>query len=632
MVEKKHKAGKDGLSKKVKKVKKDKKESKRPRTEDDAGDDAAGGGGGGSGGEEAKADKEPKKRKFDTDKKSAKGKKDKFEPEIAHDHKEQKALKLKRKAERNPLFSAIQEAKVYWEKLRGRNCPKGERPELVNKVMALVEGKMHDIIFQHDSVRILQCCMQYGTMEQRSQVFDELEPYTLDLAKSKYGKFMIPKMLTYGTREQRNQIIKQFYGHVRKLIKHKAAAPVLSLAYIDFATSEQRSLLLQEFYGPDFALFKTTGNLKSIEEIFAKFPDKKDLILKHLKNALVPLLEKGICAHHIVHRALHDFLSHATEVDRSEMVDIIQELLVEMLHTRDGALVTLHCIWNSNAKTRKIIVRSMNAFVPKICMEEYGYRTLCALFDAVDDTVLLNKKIIAPLLAEIDEISQDKFGRKTLMYLIQPRNPKYFIPEDIKLLATGDGNPHSKKSEEQRRTELRKTFMPQLIKHIAENATAMVTDGPSSLLVTEALGNSKDVAGVSECVDAVVVTASIKEDTDLETTCVMCNLVGHKMVQRLLKEDSDVAEEMAQKLWAQVEGSLQQYIKFNRANFALLALYNGVDKGVSKDLVTALKACDGSAGTGKGWEILQERMAGKAAPARPAKGAPAKKQKKKGTA
>ena len=205
-------------------------------------------------------------------------------------------------------------------------------------------------------------------------------------------------MLTYGTRPQRDQIISKFYGHVRKLIKHRAAAPVLSLSYIDFATSEQRSNLLQEFYGADFALFKTTGNIKTIEEIFEKFPDKKESILKHLKSALVPLLEKGICSHHIVHRALLDFLTHAAETDRSEMVDIIQELLPEMLHTRDGAQVTLHCIWNSNAKARKTIVRSMNAFVPKISMDEYGHRTLCAIFDSVDDTVLVSKRIIAPLV------------------------------------------------------------------------------------------------------------------------------------------------------------------------------------------------------------------------------------------
>ena len=41
------------------------------------------------------------------------------EKEIAHNHKEQKELKLKRKAESNPNFSAVQEAKVRTHCCRG---------------------------------------------------------------------------------------------------------------------------------------------------------------------------------------------------------------------------------------------------------------------------------------------------------------------------------------------------------------------------------------------------------------------------------------------------------------------------------------------------------------------------------
>jgi len=47
---------------------------------------------------------------------------------------------------------------------------------------------------------------------------------------------------------------------------------------------------------------------------------------------LSPLLEKGLCAHHIVHRALHEYL-RAVEigsVEFNEMLDIVKELLVEM--------------------------------------------------------------------------------------------------------------------------------------------------------------------------------------------------------------------------------------------------------------------------------------------------------------
>lgn len=45
------------------------------------------------------------------------------EKEIAHNHKEQKELKLKRKAESNPNFSAVQEAKVRTHCCRGAPSP-----------------------------------------------------------------------------------------------------------------------------------------------------------------------------------------------------------------------------------------------------------------------------------------------------------------------------------------------------------------------------------------------------------------------------------------------------------------------------------------------------------------------------
>ena len=287
--------------------------------------------------------------------------------------------------------------------------------------------------------------MQYGTTEDRNSIVNELESHVIELSKSKYGKFMVPKMLTYGTKEQRGKVIARFYGHVRKLIKHRTAAPVVALCYIDFATSEQRSSLLQEFYGPDFTLFKMSGNMKSLEEILEVHPGKKASIVKHLREALVPLLEKGLCSHHIVHRALSDYLQHAEGPERIEMLDTIQELLPEMIHTREGARITMISIRDSDAKNRKLIIRALKPYVTKICLEQYGHVALCAVFDAVDDTVLVSKQIIATITADIADICESEYGRKVLLYLLTPRNSRYFMPEILKQLEAGDGSAHSKK-------------------------------------------------------------------------------------------------------------------------------------------------------------------------------------------
>ena len=278
------------------------------------------------------------------------------EKEIAHNHKEQKELKEKRKEEKNPNYELMKGVKVMWEKLRNTaTTEKKEQKELVDTILGQIEGKVKDVrtrgeivcvgrarhlppasppasppfagpcssprlgmcslpaflssammrrvrgclvcgpwcfpppgvhycttqvIFQHDSVRVVQSCLKHGTLEHRTKIFSELIGDVLPLAKSKYGKFLIPKMLMYGTKKQRASIIEGFYGHVRALIKHKLANPVVALAYIDFATAEQRANLLQEFYGPQFAVFKLAGSLKTLDAVFEKHPEKKEYILR----------------------------------------------------------------------------------------------------------------------------------------------------------------------------------------------------------------------------------------------------------------------------------------------------------------------------------------------------------------
>jgi pumilio family protein 6 len=118
---------------------------------------------------------------------------------------------------------------------------------------------------------------------------------------------------------------------------HDSVATALTLAspvrrYADYASSDQRASMLLEFYGPKYALFKGKGKVKSLDDILEAQPDKKGKILEHIKTTLTPLLEKGLCAHHIVHRALYNYLRFIPPGGNefSEMLEAIKELLVEM--------------------------------------------------------------------------------------------------------------------------------------------------------------------------------------------------------------------------------------------------------------------------------------------------------------
>ncbi len=52
----------------------------------------------------------------------------------------------------------------------------------------------------------------------------------------------------------------------------------------------------------------------------------------------------------IIHRVLLEYLQNCDANQRSEMIDLLAEHLVHMIHTKDGAQVAMTCIWNGSAK------------------------------------------------------------------------------------------------------------------------------------------------------------------------------------------------------------------------------------------------------------------------------------------
>ena len=125
------------------------------------------------------------------------------------------------------------------------------------------------------------------------------------------------------------------------------------------------------------------------------------------------------------------------------MIEAVREVLVLILHTKEGSKVALHCLWhgtpkvlvvahsdslpclifchlmiNALAQDRKVIVKSMKGLVKNICkvrndgahnhihihththththtQEEHGVVAMLGLFDCVDDTVLVKKALLS---------------------------------------------------------------------------------------------------------------------------------------------------------------------------------------------------------------------------------------------
>ena len=119
----------------------------------------------------------------------------KLDGSSAEAHAKQRALAKERKAAK-PNSDIIGRSKKIWERLRRKShVPKEERKELVNELFTIINGRVRDFVFKHDSVRVIQCALKYANMEQRKNITKELQGDLRSLAESRYGKFLVAKMV-----------------------------------------------------------------------------------------------------------------------------------------------------------------------------------------------------------------------------------------------------------------------------------------------------------------------------------------------------------------------------------------------------------------------------------------------------
>jgi pumilio family protein 6 len=63
---------------------------------------------------------------------------------------------------------------------------------------------------------------------------------------------------------------------------------------------------------------------------------------------------------------------------------------------------------------------------------------LLNLMDAVDDTVLVRKTVIAELQEDLLAVATHKSARSTLLHLLAPRQPRYLAPQLLACLPALD--------------------------------------------------------------------------------------------------------------------------------------------------------------------------------------------------
>ncbi|EGX53311.1 hypothetical protein AOL_s00006g177 [Orbilia oligospora ATCC 24927] len=396
-------------------------------------------------------------------------------------HAAQKKLANERKFAK-PNADVIHRSKKIWERLRRKShVPLDERKQLTDELFTIVTGRVKELVFKHDASRVIQTAVKYGSSERRQDIAKELKGEYVQLAESAYGKYLVVKLMHYGNTKTREMIIGEFYGHVRRMVKHKEACYVVDDAFREYATPKQKASLIREFYGVEYAIFKDDSKNASLKSLLEENPEKRPLIMKSLFELINQMVEKNMSVLQILHKAMLEYILNVRPEtsEAADLIELIKEHLGNIAFSKDGAQVIMRCFAWGSAKDRKVMLKNLKPSIQELYADEHGHMVLLAIFDVVDDTVLVSKTVFPEIQTKLDEGSAatHAIARIPLLYPLLGRETKLMHPQKIELLAEIDTirAQTSKKDPKIRQQELRKALSPALLKSVATNAADLAT-------------------------------------------------------------------------------------------------------------------------------------------------------------
>ncbi|KAJ5226800.1 uncharacterized protein N7469_006806 [Penicillium citrinum] len=423
-------------------------------------------------------------------------------------HAKQKALQQERKAAK-PNADMIARSKKLWEQLRRKShVPLEQRKKLIKELFEIITGRVRDFVFKHDSVRVIQTALKYGNLEQRKGIAQELKGNYRELAQSRYAKFLVGKLIVHGDSETRDLIIPEFYGHVKRLIRHPEGSWILDDIYRTVASKEQKTRLLREWYGPEFVLFKDDNELTAdLPKILAAHPEKRAPIMHFLHELINQLVQKKTTGFTMLHDAmLQYFLSTKPgSNEANEFLELLKsdeegDLVKNLAFTQSGSRLMSLAFAYANAKDRKLLLRFYRDTVKVMAGDLHGHMVLLSAYEVIDDTKLSSKSIFPELLnqndaedARNDELLYqvtDLTARIPVLYPFAGDRVKWLLPElDQEILqeVREVRKETSKKDPAVRQQELAKAASPTLLAFIAARAETLLDSTFGCQFISEVL-------------------------------------------------------------------------------------------------------------------------------------------------
>jgi pumilio family protein 6 len=443
--------------------------------------------------------------------------------------------------------------------------------------------------------------------------------------------FTSPLSLVYQTQSLRKQMT--------KLAVHSVGSRVVELLFATFPSKATAPLKL-ELYGPQYALFATSNptptdgkskssispTLPTLASFIETNPDKLESTLTHLQTLLQKGLDKHLTGFAYFHSLIFDYVSIASPNDiRDFLTPALAEHSLHLISTRAGTKVVCECAAYGSVKDRKKMLKCFKGYTRSSLLHRDAYLAILRMVDVMDDTVLVNKMLLAELHQNSDpkaaasggeedeeeekpspilDLVLSDTGSKMFLLLLVSKDEevtssdeekssskwqKYLDPYEIEVLHrnptvtdNGESVPTSKKEDETRRQELVVYLKELLVDACVKHTEELMRSKAGSKVLIEACESfpSEELynAVLEVCADSME-NDSMDEEGG-KALPILEDPVGHLTLKHLFlaeaRNDSAGVDEddtsLARMFYDKFQSNLGDIASTNRGAFVLSAL------------------------------------------------------------
>jgi len=179
-------------------------------------------------------------------------------------------------------MNLVTDLKTNWNHARPKAAAES-RADLIVNMLAKIKGQVHLVALRHDTSRVVQTILQFGTDAQRKLILAELVPKVLDIAKTPYGHFTVLKAISYcDDKDDQRRLASSLAGHFVSLGTNVIGARTVESVLHLYSPTITRALKA-ELYGKKYSILAEVPP-KDLSELIQQNPSKKEAILDHMRD------------------------------------------------------------------------------------------------------------------------------------------------------------------------------------------------------------------------------------------------------------------------------------------------------------------------------------------------------------